>query len=46
MVSCRLAPTVSASLPGVVHADGRDHGFVVQVLAELDVLLEQRWSRG
>ena len=27
---------------GIVHADGRDHRFVVQVLAELDVLLEQR----
>ena len=28
-------------LAGIVHADGRDHGLVVQVLAELDVLLEQ-----
>ena len=25
----------------LVHADGRDHGLVVQVLAQLDVLLEQ-----
>ncbi len=28
-------------LARLVHADGRDHGFVVQVLAQLDVLLEQ-----
>ena len=28
-------------LAGIVHPDGGDHGFVVQVLAELDVLLEQ-----
>ena len=28
-------------LAGLVHADGGDHGFVIQVLAELDVLLEQ-----
>ncbi len=29
-------------LARIVHPDGRDHGFVVQVLAELDVLLEER----
>ena len=28
-------------LAGIVHADGGDHGFVIQVLAELDVLFEQ-----
>ena len=28
-------------LAGIVHPDGGDHGLVVQVLAELDVLLEQ-----
>ena len=28
-------------LARIVHADGRDHGVVIQVLAELDVLLEQ-----
>ncbi len=32
---------MSASLPGSSHANGRDHGVVVQILAELDVLLEQ-----
>ncbi len=29
-------------LAGIVHADGGDHGLVVQILAELDVLLKQR----
>ena len=29
-------------LAGIVHPDGGDHGLVVQVLAQLDVLLEQR----
>ncbi len=28
-------------LARLIHADGRDHGLVIEVLAELDVLLEQ-----
>ena len=28
--------------PRIVHADGGDHGFVIQILTELDVLLKQR----
>ena len=38
----RCAAIVSASLPGIVHADGGDHRVVVQVVRELHVLLEQR----
>jgi hypothetical protein len=33
-------------LAGIVHADGRNHGFVVEILAQLDVLLEQAGYAG
>ena len=38
----RCAAIVSASLPGIVDADGGDHRVVVQVVRQLHVLLEQR----
>ncbi len=41
MVSCRLAHRIG-EFARIVHANGGDHRLVVDVLAELDILLEER----
>jgi hypothetical protein len=41
MVSWQIGAHGVGQLARIVHADGRDHRLVIQVLAELDVLFEQ-----